>query len=57
MTDIPAPEVPAKPRQRVSVDAEVWAMIDRLLGDLPFKTAAPIVGAIHQYGGVQPVKA
>jgi hypothetical protein len=57
MTEIQSTPEPVVARPRVSVDTEVWAMIDRLLGDLPFKTAAPIVGAIHQYGGVQPVKA
>jgi len=57
MTEIQSTPEPVVARPRVSVDTEVWAMIDRLLGDLPFKTVAPIVGAIHQYGGVQPVKA
>jgi len=51
----PAVHVPQPERKRVSIDAECWQAIDRLLGDLPFRTAAPIVQAIGQTGGVQPV--
>lgn len=50
------PENTEAPRPRVSIDAEVWQHIDRLLGDLPYRTVAPIAQALSQTGGVQPVK-
>jgi hypothetical protein len=49
----PAVFVPPKERARVSIDAESWQQIDRLLGELPYRTAAPIVAMIVQNGGVK----
>jgi hypothetical protein len=51
---VPRPQPDTHPR--VSMDAQVWQAIDQLLANLPYKTAAPIIHAIHQTGGVQPVK-
>ena len=48
---------PPKERPRVSIDAEAWQQIDRLLLDLPYRTSAPIVQLLMQHGGVQEVKA
>lgn len=54
------PETPAapapEPRQRVSVDAVVWNLIDRHLAEQPFRVAYPLLQAIAETGGVQPVK-
>lgn len=47
MSDSPKPQ-PAPERPRVTIDAEVWQMIDRTLADLP-----PIVNALQQTGGVK----
>lgn len=43
-------------RERVSIDAEAWRLIDALLAELPYRIAAPIVAKIQQTGGVQPVQ-
>lgn len=54
MTD--QPEMTEAPRPRVSIDAEAWPHIERVLGDLSYRISAPIVRLIEQTGGVQPVK-
>lgn len=56
MSDNPS-TAEAQPRPRVSIDAETWQAIDRLLADLPYRTAAPIVHHLQQHGGVQEIKA
>lgn len=52
----PAVFTPPAPRPRVSIDAETWQAIDRLLADLPYRTVAPIVQHLQQHGGVQEIK-
>ena len=56
MSDNPSTAA-SEPRKRVSIDAETWQAIDRLLADLPYRTAAPIVHHLQQHGGVQELQA
>lgn len=39
-------------RKMVVVDAEVWARIDQILADLPYRTTAPVIEMIRRTGGV-----
>ena len=44
-----------KDTARVILSAEAWSAIDRMLAELQFRIAAPIVSLIQQTGGVVPV--
>ncbi len=45
----------SRPRPRVSIDAEAWRQVDAILSELPFRLVAPVVSAINQTGGVNPI--